>query len=337
MKYVLFVCALSAVLLFTSSCGNKAETKKTELKTDSVVSPLVGINARLRTNPNSADLYQERARYYITKKDFGAALADMTRGLSIDSNRAEYYLTLADIYFMTNKTGASRMALDKCQSLDPKNSDCIMKLAELYFYVKQYQKSLDFLDKVLKLDPYNAKAYFLKGMNFKEAGDTTKAISSMQTAVEQDNTYYNAYIQLGLLCAAQHNKLAEDYYGNALRIQPNSQEAMYDFGRLYQDEKNFVKAAEMYLRMLAQNKNALDADYNLGVMRIAEKAYPEAMNYFKEVIRIDPKNPKGYYGRGYCYQMMGDVQNASADYKYTLTLDPDFTLATKGLKEMKVY
>jgi tetratricopeptide (TPR) repeat protein len=108
--------------------------------------PLTGINARLRTNPNSADLYQERAKYYIGKKDFAAALTDMTHGLNLDSTRAEYYLTLADIYFMTNKTGASRMALDKCLSLDPKNSDCLMKLAELYYYVRQYQKSLDFLE-----------------------------------------------------------------------------------------------------------------------------------------------------------------------------------------------
>jgi tetratricopeptide (TPR) repeat protein len=337
MKYLFFISSISLVLLFHASCGNKTESKKTELKTDSVANPLTGINARIRTNPNSADLYQERARYYMTKKDFGSALADIVHGLNIDSNRAEYYLTLADIYFMTNKTGASRMALDKCQSLDPKNIDCTMKLAELYFYVKQYQKSLDFLDKVLKLDPYNAKAYFLKGMNFKEGGDTSKAISSMQTAVEQDNSYYNAYVQLGLLCAAQHNKIAENYYDNALRIQPNSPEALYDFGRLYQEEGNFVKATEMYQRILAQNKDVLDAQYNLGVIKIAEKAFPEAMKYFSEVIRIDPKNPKGYYGRGYCYQMKKDVQNASADYKYTLTLDPDFELAKKGLKEIKTY
>ena len=336
MKNILFIFLASSLLLFSTSCGNKKDSSKSAAKIDSIPNPLTAINARLRTNPNSADLYQERAKYYMTRKDFDAALKDMTHVLSIDSSRAEYYLTLADIYFMTNKSGASRMALDKCLSLDPKNSNCMMKLAELYFYVKQYQKSLDFLDKVLKLDQYNAKAYFMKGMNFKEAGDTIKAISSMQTAVEQDNSYYNAYIQLGLLCAAQHNKLAEDYYSNALRIQPNSLEALYDFGILYQQEKNYAKATEMYMRILSVNKDAYDPQYNLGIIKIAEKAFPDAMKFFNEAIRIDPKNTKGYYGRGYCYQMTGDVQNAAADYKYTLTLDPNFDLAKKGLKELKV-
>ncbi len=337
MRYLVFISCFSAILLFNSSCGTKAGTKKGVVKTDSVADPLVGINARIRTNPNSADLYHERAKYYISKKDLVTALSDMKKCVNIDSSRAEYFITLADVYFMSNNTGLSRRALDKGLSLDPKNYDCLMKLAELYYYVKQYQKSLDFLDQVLKIDQYNARAYFMKGMNFKETGDTAKAISSMQTAVEQDNSYYNAYIQLGLLCAAQHNRLAEDYYANALRIQANSTEALYDFGRLYQDEKNYSKATEMYLRLIQIDKNSFDGQYNLGVIQIKEKNYKEAMKYFAEAIRIDPKKAQGYYGRGYCYQQTGDVQNAAADYKYTLTLDPDFALARQGLKEMKIY
>ena len=58
-------------------------------------------------------------------------------------------------------------------------------------------------------------------MKYKDLGDTAKAISSMQTAVEQDQQYYNAYMQLGILCAAQRNKLAVDYYKNALKVIPN--------------------------------------------------------------------------------------------------------------------
>ena len=82
----------------------------------------------------------------------------------------------------------------------------------------------------------------MKGMNYKEIKDTAKAISSMQTAVEQDQTYYSAYIQLGILCAAQKNPLAVQYYKNAMRIQPNSTEAWYDLGKYYQDVKDWAQA-----------------------------------------------------------------------------------------------
>ncbi|HEV7229851.1 MAG TPA: tetratricopeptide repeat protein [Bacteroidia bacterium] len=337
MKNIVSLLLLSSVWILSPSCRNQNTPPKTNPGSDTTAAALEDINVRLRSNPGDASLYQERARFFIARKKFDEALADMNRVLKIDSTKAEYYLTLADVYFMANKTRDSRTALEKCNKLDPKNKECIMKLAELYFYVRKYQQSLNYLDEALKLDQYNAKAYFMKGMNFKESGDTAKAISSMQTAVEQDNGYYNAYIQLGLLCAAQHNKLAEDYYANALRIQPNSTEALYDAGILYQQEGNYEKAQMLYKKLLELNKNLFDGYYNLGVISVATKEYKEALNYFSQAISVDPKNARGYYGRGYCYQMMGNVQNGSADYRYALTLDPDFEAAKTGLKEMKIY
>jgi tetratricopeptide (TPR) repeat protein len=337
MKYLLYSVALFFALLLCISCGNHGDGKKANAESDTSSVNLESINSRLRDKPGSGELYQARAKYYMGQKDMKSALADIIRALKIDSTHADYYLTLADICFVENKTGSSKAALEKCHMLDPKNSACIMKLAELYFYVRKYQESLNYLDEALKLDTYNAKAYFMKGMNFKEAGDTAKAISSMQTAVEQDNNYFNAFIQLGLISAAQHNRVAEDYYSNALRIQPNSTEALYDFAKLYQDEKNYPKATELYKHLLLLDKKNFDALYNMGVISVNTKTYEDALKCFSDAIGSAPKNPRGYYGRGYCYQIMGQIQNASADYRYSLTLDPNFELSKEGLKQIKVY
>ncbi|MFI5149162.1 MAG: tetratricopeptide repeat protein [Bacteroidia bacterium] len=328
----LFLVAVCASCL--SFCGNKAGDKNNTPGSDTTAAALEKLNEKLRNDPGNAALYQQRARFELGHKSFDAALADIKRSLNIDSSKAEYFMTLSDISFAMNKTGTAKQALEKCHKLDPKNQECIMKLAELYFYVRKYEESLRFLDEVLMLDKFNAKAYFMKGMNFKETGDTTRAISSMQTAVEQDNTYYNAYIQLGLLFAAKHNKLGEDYFNNALKLQPENPEVLYDLARMYQDEQKYKDAAGLYLHMLQINKNFYDAQYNLGVVQVDMKNYAEALNYFSNAITIQPKNPKPYYARGYAYQLMGNFQNAAADYRYTLTLDPDFDMAKQRMAEM---
>src|SRR6185369_1058886 len=149
-----------------------------------------------------------------------------------------------------------------------KNVDAMLKLAELYFYVKKYDKSIEYINMALKINKYNAKAYFMKGMNYKEIKDTAKAISSMQTAVEQDQTYYNAYMQLGILNAAQKNPLAVQYYKNALRIQPNSTEAWYDIGKYYQDVMDWTQASEAYATLLKIDPKYKNAFYNLGVINL---------------------------------------------------------------------
>jgi tetratricopeptide (TPR) repeat protein len=332
LKFLRILCLLP-VLLFGPGCHHKASSDKVKSNSDSTRT-LDEINTRLRTNPQDAAAYQERARYQMGQKKFSEALSDMKRAISIDSSHAHYYLTIADIYFVLNQTRDSKTALETCNRLDPKNTDCMLKLAELYFYVRKYQKSLDYLDEVLKLDQYNAKAYFMKGMNFKETGDTAKALSSMQTAVEQDNTYYNAYIQLGLLCAARHDRLAEDYFANALRLQPQSPEALYACGKLYQDEQNYGKAKGFYTQLLTISKDFFDASYNLGVIATKEQKYTEALNYFSDAIGSAPKNPRGYYGRGCCYQLQKDASRAAADFKYALTLDPNYEPAKTGLSQV---
>jgi len=317
-----------------SFCGNHAGNKGKTTGSDTIAAALETMNEKLRNDPGNATLYLQRAKIESATKNGDAALADMKRVLNIDSSRAEYFLTLSDICFQMNKSGKAKQALEKCHQLDPRNTECIMKLAELYFYVRKYQESLNYLDEALKLDDFNAKAYFMKGMNFKETGDTVKAVSSMQTAVEQDNTYYSAYVQLGLLLSAQRNKLGEDYFNNALRLQPENPEVLYDMARMYQDQKRYKESVEFYNHLLQRNNNLFDPHYNLGVIAVDTKNYTDALKAFSEAIAIQPRNPKGYYGRGYDYQLMGDFQHAADDYRYVLTLDPDFEPAKARLSEL---
>lgn len=333
------IIAFSVSALFFSSCGNdnkKEPVQNTDTTaTASIPAELKTINTEILASPNNADLYHKRAKYYVKNNLFEDGLADMTRVLNIDSSKCDYFITLSDLYFSVNKSGAARAALEKCIALDENNVDALLKLAELYLYVNKNDKSIGYINKVLKIDQYNAKAYFMKGMNYKDLKDTAKAISSMQTAVEQDQQYYNAYMQLGVLCAAQYNKLAIDYYRNALRIQPKSVEAWYGLGKFYQDVKDWNNAIGTYTTLLKFNNNK-DVLYNLGVIHLLGlKAYNKALEYFSAAINIDPKYTEAYYGRGITYQTMGENKKAAIDFQSCLSIDPEYQPAINALNKVK--
>ena len=223
--------------------------------------------------------------------------------------KAKYYLTLSDIYFVANKTSKTKEALEKSIILDPANTDALMKMAELYLYVQKHQESIDYINTVLKLDQYNAKAYFMKGMNYKEIGDTSKAISSMQTAVEQDPEYYAAYMQLGILHAAQKNPLAIDYYNNALKINSGSIEAHYGKAKFYQDIKEWKRAIIAYEELLQNDADNKYAHYNLGVIYLLDlKLYDSALKQFDEAIKSDPQYADAYKAKELCNQAMGKTR-----------------------------
>lgn len=328
-----------AGLIFIASCGNevkKSETVVTDSSKSKQSAEVQKLSEQIAAEPNNADLYHQRAKYYLQENKFDLGFDDMRKAMTIDSSKAVYFITLSDLYFVTNQTGNSKASLEKCLKLDDKNVDAMLKLAELYFYVKKHDKCFEYLNMALKIDKYNSKAYFMKGMNYKEIKDTAKAISSMQTAVEQDQTFYSAYMQLGILNAAQKNPIALDYYKNALRVQPNSTETWYNIGKYYQDVKNWNKAMEAYnvvLKIDSKNKNA---NYNIGAINLAElKDYKMAIQFFTNAISSDAAYVDAYYARGIAYQFNGDKKNALTDFQACLNIDPRYEAAAIAIKQMK--
>ncbi len=333
-KISIIVISFLGILLF--SCSNSSESKPEENNT-TITFPkeLLELNQRIKDDSKNSDLYHKRAQYFVQQKDFQSALDDMLSALNLDSTKAPYYLTLADIYFAGNKTGTAKIALERAVKLNDKNQDAVLKLAELYLYVKQHDKSIEYINKVLRLDESNPKAYFMKGMNYKELKDTLKAISSMQTAVEQDKTYYNAYMQLGILCAAQKNKLAPEYFKNAIRLDSKSVEAWYGLGKYYQDVQDFKNAIETYNSLLKFDNNK-NAKYNLGVIYFLNvKDYKNAIQYYSDAINVDPKYVEAYYARGVCYETMKYKAKAIADYKACLAINANFELAQISLSKLE--
>lgn len=325
---------LFLVLVFNYSCTD-SEVKSSG-NSSAVSSNLDSLNKLISSSPNNPDLLHSRAKYHLSKQDFSSALVDMVSVLKLDSSKSDYYLTMSDIYFFTHKTSASKAALEKCISVDSNNVGCLMKLAELWFYVKKYDQAIVYLNKVLRRDVYNAKAYYMKGYVFKETGDTLAAISSLKTAVQQDRNHYDSYMQLGLLYSTKLDPIAVEYYLNALRIRPSSQETMYAIGKFHQDNKDWPRAIESYNSLLTVNPKHFSANYNLGVINGEYlKNYDESLKFFENAISSDPNDARGYAGRGWVYEQTEKKDLAIADYKKALEIDPELVIASEGIKRVK--
>lgn len=325
-----------AMLLFWSSCTTKTNEKElmnsnlTDAGNDTV---LLAFNEQIRKNPNDPEIYHERALYYFEqKKDVEAAFADMRRVFSIDTTNAKYFITLADLYLAKGMAGNVKASLNKAIEIDSKNTTAYTKLAEMNLYIKDYNACLKAADDVLKIDVYNPRAYFIKGMAFKELGDSAKAVSSFQTVVEQDPEYYNAYIQLGLLYSAIKNPLALDYLNNALNIQPQSIEAYYAIAMFFQETGNVNKAIEVYNTILKIDSTYNDAHFNLGyIAMVMQNDMAKAIKHFSDNISFHPNNYEAFYMRGLCYERMKDKASAERDYRQALNLYPQYDNAAIAL------
>jgi len=293
------------------------------------------LSALIRLEPDNADLYWKRAGLLLDENQPDAALSDINRAIGINSGNARYYVRLSDIYLMKGMAKQCREALEKAISLDNNETEAYLKLAELSLYFRDYERVRLYTDEVLRIEKGNARAYFIKGFADKEKGDTAAAIRNFRFAVDADQQYYEAYIQLGILFTLSGNKLAVDYLNSALNLKPQSIEAMYNLGMYYQESGDYNKAMELYHRILQIDSRYKFAYFNLGYIHLFYlRVYREGVRYFTQAIEADPQYVEAYYNRGYCRELMGDLLNARQDYHQALTLRPAYPLALEGMKRL---
>ena len=335
--YILFL------LLVFCACNRKGEEEQAEvanIHADSLSiklnSPeLKAVNAALLKDVSNDSLYNERARIYLSLRQFPEAINDAKRAIRMDSSTARNYLTLADIYFAENSTRLSKELLETVTRKFPKDTEAMLKLAEFYYLVQRYQEGIEFVNKALRINENIAKGYYIKGSIYRESGDTSRAVSSLETAIEQDAELSNAHYDLGVIYAARRNPLAMQYYENAIRLEPARKDALYGRARFLQDLGKTDQALSEYEALLKKDPSCDKCLYNIGALQLEIKKNPEkALGYFTKAIELRADYLEAYFARGYTYSLLKDKNSARADYNMCLQIRPNYAPAVQGLNEL---
>jgi tetratricopeptide (TPR) repeat protein len=325
---------LGLLLFGMGSFSCTPKTNGAETEADSAAE-LLRLNAQIEAQPQNPDAWYARSRYFAQNQLFDKASQDAQKALSIDSLRADIWLHLADLSFTTKKVEDASMQIERALAIEPEGADANLRMAELQYYLGKYPETFKHLDVVIRQNPYQPRAYFTKGMAFKEMGDTGLAISSFQTATEQDPSYFHAWIQLGQLHAAKRSDLAILYFKNAIDINPSKQESYYALAFYYQNTGRVTEAMTTYLQLLEVDPKHVPSMHNLGFLLLFEKSRPdEALVWFEKALNLDPEFVQAQYHRGYCLELLGQKSAARQAYQAVLNLDAKMTLAQQGLQRL---
>ncbi|MBJ11212.1 MAG: hypothetical protein CMP66_07160 [Flavobacteriales bacterium] len=315
MKYFVFF-----ISFFLLACGTEQVQKKQK-------SDIAQLSEQLLQNPNDIALLQKRKQLFLDRGNLEAAMMDQELIVSLDSSNHELLFELAEMQYQIAKNGrpnyykASLKNLTKDLEAQESHTSSLLLRGELHFLYRNHEQSLKDLNNVLRVDPYEAKAYYFKGLNFKELGDFEKAISQLQTSVEQDPFNIYAYEELAFIYAYLDNPIAELYFDNALSLDSLNVQIWYRKGKYLQDLDRFSDAEKCYNAMLRIDNFNQFANYNLGYINWKRKDYEMAANYFSDAIYTNPEYVDAYFARGLCFKELGNIPQARADFQSALRLD----------------
>ncbi len=288
----------------------------------------------IAADPDNPELYYNRALQLYDQEGYDQAIKDLLAALRLDSTRVEYYHLLADAYLDYFQSRNAIQTMEKVVGLYPERIPSLLKLSEFQLILEQHDASMRTIDRILRIDPQNAEAYFMFGMNFKEIGDTARAINSFQTAVEYDPELIDGWINLGQLQAALGNSIAAQYFESALQIAPRDPRVLHAKAFYLLEQGDLTGSLELFRQIARNDPQYSDAYYNAGLLLLDLDSLAEAKAQFDLAIKTSPLHIRAYYYRGLTSEFLGNPQAALADYRQALQLAPDYALPREGIQRL---
>lgn len=329
------------------SCGSAEEDSVVDELQEAVdtveVDSLQLFDARVEQYPNQVDPLFQRASYLIRQGSVAPAKEDLAAAMEIDSSWLKLRTLYADVLLSILELEEGKRHYDYVLERDSTNVKAMMGLGKLYALLDNSAQAIYYMSMVLKQNPYYSEAYFMKGMIYrsdyyktgrKESWD--RAMSSYQTAVEQDPDYYSAYVEMGVMHDHAGSDLALDYYQSALDVYPESIEAWYNIGMFYQVRGEVDKALETYSQLHQVDSTYADAYFNHGyVHMLMTEDLDSALHFFNIAVDLDPEYFQAYNNIGLCYEKKGDFAMARSYYQKSIEINPNYQLAKDNLNALQ--
>lgn len=323
---ILYLFLLGFLSFIVSSCGDASNAKTSEQASIATTgSPeLDAISAAISKEADNPDLYYQRAKVYYDLEGYDQAIEDLRIAMIGDSTKVEYFHLLADVYLDNYNSRMALHTMNNAVERFPKRVPTLLKLSEFQLILKQYEQSIKTAAKVLEIDPEQAEGFIMLGMNFRENGDTTKAINSFQTAVELEPDLIDAWIMLGNLWEAKGESIAERYFNSAVAIDPENIKSQSARGSYFLRTGSLEKAKADFNAIIKKDIQNSSSFYNLGLVYLEQDSIKLANEKFNIAIETNPLFMKAYYYRGVTHEALGRPDRALADYKQLSRHDPSY-------------
>ncbi|WP_046759181.1 O-antigen ligase family protein [Kordia jejudonensis] len=181
-------------------------------------------------------------------------------------------------------------------------------LRKVYLKEEDTVNLMRVMDRYSKKSPRDAVAWKQKANTiYSVTKDSKRMLAVIDTALA-----YNANSYTLLLAKKEVlDKLKFKSHLSDAEIKAKHQTAYGFFAK-----QQYQKAREVYLSILKTNPNDYLSVQNIGIINLIEKKYEAAIVNLTRVIdaKVFPDG-KAEYSRGYCYEQLGQLSKAKADYR----------------------
>ncbi len=235
----------------------------------------------------------------------------------VDRAAAYYHYAMAHMYedqwSVYARSDLASKAIDEYRlaiEADPSSEYLNAGLAELYAKTGRIRDAVQEAQDILKRDPNNLEAHKLLGRIY------LRSLGDMQSGTGSDNVL----------------KAAIDQYEQILKIEPDNADDHLLLGRLYQLNKNLRKAETEFKTAIKLQPDSEEAITTLALLYNDEGDTARAAQTLSSV-PDSARSGKLYSALGYTYEQQKNYKSAIDAYRHAIELDRDNLDSIRGLAD----
>ncbi len=315
---------LSIALIGLQGCSEKVPDQRAD----------TGLRSAEWSESSLSDLIAQ-AEQDLKTGNYREAAVTLEQAIAMDSTNVYLRHALADAYLDGLQ---SRKALETMESAAGAFLDSIqtqLKLSEFQLILKQYSDALITLNRIHNMHPANPDAHLMKGLVFKEQGDTTRALRAFQEATREDPSLLDAWLNAGQMATHLQDDGAMKYFEAGLRIDPNHLPLLSATAQFLVSDGYYDEAIETYRRMLKIDSDHSRTYFDLGLLYLDIDSLDKARDHFNMAVQTEPLFARAYFYRGVASELIGAKDRALADYRQALQLDQNDSDARDGVNRLQ--
>jgi tetratricopeptide (TPR) repeat protein len=272
----------------------------------------------LKVNSASKDVRRSLARIYQQKKDYKAAEEQLRKILEIDPTDNAARADLGDFLLSVKDVKGAEEVYQQIKLTTPTKPTDYIKLYRIHMKEKSPDKALEALEQGYRKHQQSVPLQIGLVREYVRQKKHTKAIALCEKRIDQNNQDVVAYYLLGVVQGSLKNyPAAEAALQKAIELQPMWPQPHQSMAGIYLAQGKKEEAIQKLEASLEADKRNAAAYLTLGLLYEKDRAFDKAMQVYERALTA---NPNFWFAANNLAFLLSEFSDQEADFNRALEL-----------------
>lgn len=298
---------------------------------------VVLIDEALAEDAENQELLKLAGLTYMNLNDWTKARKTFETIVKYNPDDASSWFYLGNSYDKLGDYVSAKNAYLKVVELRPNYTDAYKSLCIALMKLNEPKEAIKIANIASAGDAEDYIFDFIAGTAYMKIKDFAKSIEPLKKALEKAPNNISIYNSLGTSYMATGKfEEAIKSYKKALELNPKNPMAYYNIGSAYQVQQNHEAACEYLEKAVKLDESDESFKVALAMSEVKSGQYVKAADIYKKLLVQFPQKETYKYNLATCYEAMGEIQTAIALLEGVVYMNPKFILPAQKLASLYI-